>query len=90
MTIFYAILNPSNGTYTNTNTIEERDALIAQRAIDVLMTHTHGEPFSVVEVGVDGSETWRTPTGEERPSDADLKNRASLLLAKLLVGQTSG
>lgn len=89
MAILYAVLNPLDGTYIRTNTVEERDALIAQFAVDLFMSHTHGEPSCVVEVSVEGNEVWRTPAGDERLSDAELKNRASLLFAQLLAASTA-
>ena len=61
--IKYAVLNPSDGSYTFAATELKRDKLIQAFALEFYLSHVHGVPYSVVEVKEDGSEQWRSPEG---------------------------
>lgn len=61
----YAILNPADGSYAYTQSAEEIKTMIAQRAWAFFLLHTHGTPYTVVDVDeVTGAEVWHAPNGE--------------------------
>jgi hypothetical protein len=68
----YAVVNPLTGTYTYTNTIEERDSLLAAIAWEYYTTQTYNQPYSIVTINEDGSETWTTPDGTPKLSPQEL------------------
>jgi len=69
----YTVLNPMTGLYQDAETIDECLNLVSQTAYNLLLNHTHEQPYSIVEINDDGSETWRNPAGEEILSPAQIK-----------------
>lgn len=65
MTTRYALLNPANGSYELHDDLASLKAAMATNALEFFLLHTHGTPYSMVCDSPDGSETWRTPQGEE-------------------------
>lgn len=65
MKTIYKILDPTLGGYKDAATLEECQQLFAQTAFDFYMHHVHGVPYSICEVADDGSEVWRSPSGDE-------------------------
>lgn len=61
----YKILNPLTGQYDTFDTFDACADELGIRAWEFYLLHTHHNPYTVVEVNDDGSETWRNPTGEE-------------------------
>lgn len=84
MTTKFAVINPLTGIYTYTETVQERNQLIANLAWAFFLSHTHNEPFSCVTINEDGSEAWRTPTGEERLSPQQIE----AMLAEVVTEET--
>ena len=76
MTIKMAILNPQNGEYNYIDTMEELVDALAKQAVEFYLIHTHGSPFSTIEVLEDGSEMWRNSSGNEILSPAQMKEAA--------------
>lgn len=60
----YAVLNPLTGEY-NYTTVEELPNLIAKTAIEVYLSQVHDTLYSVVQLNIDGTETWKSPQGSE-------------------------
>ena len=69
----YSVLNPTNGSYQDAETLDECLNLVSEIAYNLLLNYTHNQPYSVVEIHDDGSETWRNPAGEEILSPAQIK-----------------
>jgi hypothetical protein len=61
----FKVINPNTGEYTNCPTREECIQKLARNAYEFYLTHTHGNPYSVVTINDDGSETWETAKGEK-------------------------
>lgn len=59
MKTIYKIFNPSSGQYLDVLTKEECQTLLAKTAFDFYMDHVHGNPFTIVEINDDGSQTWK-------------------------------
>jgi len=76
----YAVLNPNDGSYTRVDTIEDAIVKSAENACAFFMTHTHGAPFSVVEIDDSGAETWYSASGEliESPDEMQARIEAEL------------
>ena len=67
----YKILNPMTGQYDTFDTFDDCANELGARAWEFYLLHTHYNPYTVVEVNDDGSETWRNPTSDElRDPDA--------------------
>ena len=61
----YAVLNPMTGTYEYADTENDAESLPANIALDLYINnHCHGNPFSIVTVNDDNSETWQSYTGD--------------------------
>lgn len=61
----FKVFNPNTGEYTNCATREECLQKLGRVAYDFFLSHTHGNPYSVVTINDDGSETWETAKGEK-------------------------
>ena len=61
----YKILNPVTGQYDTFDTFDACADELGIRAWEFYLLHTHHNPYTVVEINDDGSETWRNPTGDE-------------------------
>lgn len=61
----FKVLNPNTGEYTNCNTREECIQKLARNAYEFYLAHTHDNPYSIVTINDDGSETWETAKGEK-------------------------
>lgn len=69
----YKVLNPITGEYADTNNKEECLAALAETAWNFYLSHTHGQPYTVVTVNEDSSEVWQAPTGETILSPAQIE-----------------
>lgn len=69
----YSVLNPTTGLYQDAETLDECLDLVSETSYNLLLNYTHNQPYSVVEIHDDGSETWRNPAGEEILSPAQIK-----------------
>lgn len=84
----YALLNPSNGTYTYYETIDTLQAALVKRMFDFYRLQVHNTLYSVVDVDeVAGTETWRSPTGELELSPAQLLSELGILLREHIESQ---
>lgn len=66
MTIKYAVLNPSTGTYSYSINIEDRNKELAKVASEFYFKYAQNDPFSIVEIDENGNEIWKTATGDDR------------------------
>jgi hypothetical protein len=83
MTTIYKVLNPSDGTYTSHVTEDSCLERVIDVAYQFYLNHTHNIPYSVVTMMVDGSETWKTPSGSEMPNMEELRKKMAEKLEKL-------
>jgi hypothetical protein len=65
LTTLYKIFNPSTGEYSTVNSIEECIEKVGELAYNLYLEHVHNNPYSIVTVNEDGSETWRSADGTE-------------------------
>lgn len=73
MITIYKIFKPYDGTHVDAHSTEELKTRLADEAWSAYLTLTQGTPFSVVTIGADGSEIWRTPGGDQLPSADEIK-----------------
>ena len=69
----YSVLNPTTGSYQDAETLDECLDLVSEIAYNLLLNYTRNQPYSVVEIHDDGSETWQNPAGEEILSPDQIK-----------------
>jgi hypothetical protein len=60
----YAVFDTKTSEYVYT-TPEDLSQLIAKMALESYLAQTHGQLYSEVKLNIDGSETWKTPDGDE-------------------------
>jgi hypothetical protein len=65
MITFYKVFNPYTGLHTDAHNVEELKAELLKVAWETYMRFTDNQPFTVVTLNKDGSQVWRSPTGEE-------------------------
>jgi hypothetical protein len=61
----YKVFNPSDGLYTTVETLDECLKLVSERAYNLYMSHTHQQPYSIVELTSEGHEVWNNTTIDE-------------------------
>lgn len=82
MKIKYAILNPADGSYAYSDTLEGATEIAAQNAVAFFKVHTHDAFLTVVEE-VDGGDKWYAPSGKQIPADVDLAEKVAKALRSL-------
>jgi hypothetical protein len=81
----YKVLNPQTGEYTDAETLLACLNLVSKTAYDFYMTHTHGNPFTVVTVDEDtGAEIWTGVNGETILSPAEIQEAINQQLTQTL------
>lgn len=73
MTTIYKVLDPTIGQYTDCKTKDELLVQLSKLAYKFYMSHTHNNPYTMVTINEDGSETWRNAQGEEILSPAQIE-----------------
>lgn len=73
MITIYKVFKPYEGTHVDAYSVEELKEKLAAEAWSAHLTLTQGMPFSVVTIGADGSEIWRSPSGDQIPSQDEVK-----------------
>jgi flagellar motor protein MotB len=73
MITIYKILKPYQGTHVDAHSMEELKQKLADEAWSAYLTLTQSTPFSVVTINADGSQIWRSPTGDEIPSPEEVQ-----------------
>lgn len=79
MTVKFGTLNPMNGQYTFTPTLDEAVAISARIASDFYLAQTHNQPVVKVEVDDSGVETWSALDGTSLLSPAQIEAQAAEL-----------
>lgn len=82
MKIKYAILNPADGSYQYSDTLDGAATIAAQTAVAFYKAHTHDAFLTVVEE-VDGVEKWYAPTGEQVLTGDEVQERIARTLRSL-------
>jgi hypothetical protein len=86
----YKVLNPQTGEYAEGRTLTQCLNLVAQTAYDLYMTHTHGNPFTVVTVDeATGAETWTGVNGETILSPAEIQAEIQKRFTEVADGSSS-
>jgi hypothetical protein len=83
MATVYKVFNPTNGQYTTHVTLNLCLEHVIKSAYEFYLTHTHGQPYSIVTTRVDGSEVWKTPDGMEIPSPEEIDEKIRSYAAQL-------
>ena len=68
----YKILNPATGEYEPAATLDECTTKLSDIVWKFYLGYAHQQPYSIVEVHDDGSETWRNPAGDEIASPEEI------------------
>ena len=61
----YKVFNPEEGQYYQYFTLEECHKEVFQCMWAMYLKHTHNQPYVVVTINENGSETWAAPSGED-------------------------
>jgi hypothetical protein len=75
----FKVFNPYSGLYTDALSPAELLETLAKEAWEAYLVLTHGQPFSVVEVNADGSQTWRSANGDPQMSPEEVQERMKKL-----------
>jgi hypothetical protein len=73
MTTLYKIFNPVTGEYSTVDTKEACIEKVGELACNFYLSHTHNNPYSIVTINEDGSETWRAANGTETNNYDDIR-----------------
>ena len=83
MSKHFVAINPLTGSNTTFQTAQELSSFLAKTALDLLLSHTHNAPYSVVTVNADGSETWTAPDGSLQLSPAEMEAATAKWVAEM-------
>lgn len=70
----YAILDPSTGSYTYTESIEESYKILAEKAMSFYFNHTHENPISYITIDENNNEIWKNANNEIILSPSEILN----------------
>lgn len=68
MTTVYKVFHPYTGLHVDANNVEELKQCLMQVAWESYMKLTNGINYAIVTINPDGSQVWRSPTGENMVS----------------------
>jgi hypothetical protein len=68
----FAILNPTNGSYTRVTTREAVTTVAAQVAADFYFMHSQQSPLTIIITDDNGIESWTAPDGTKVLSPAEV------------------